>query len=187
MDEWSCADGKYGHCQRVSLSCALLGKDGLSVDVQISVNARSIDKDFCEWWTEMEDVRAVWRLKELKALQASTWITASNCGRLNSCCMACTATSYPPSKPAQSWSGPTVSWMRVMDIAFSMIRRRVSPIAIGLTPGHLSSAINLRTVLVVVPTDEAILSRGSRPPLSWSVINRKAALTFPAVINLENL
>ena len=56
MDEWSCADGKHGHSQRVSLSCALLGKDGLSVDVQISVNARSIDKDFCEWWTVMEDV-----------------------------------------------------------------------------------------------------------------------------------
>ena len=88
-------------------------------------------------------LRAVWRLKGLKALQASTWITASNCGRLNSCCMACTATSYPPSKPAQSWSGPTMSWMRVMDIAFSMIRRKVSPIPIGLTPGHLSSAINL--------------------------------------------
>ena len=43
-----------------------------------------------------------------------------------------------------------------------------------------------RMVLVVVPSDEATLSRGSRPPLSWSVINRKAAFTFPSVVNLEN-
>ena len=48
MDEWSCADSIHGHSQRVSLSCALLGKDGLSVDVQIGVNAIIIDKDFCE-------------------------------------------------------------------------------------------------------------------------------------------
>ena len=56
LDEWSCADSIHGHSQQVSLSCALLGKNGLSVYVQISVNAISVDKDFYKCWTEMEDV-----------------------------------------------------------------------------------------------------------------------------------
>ena len=63
-----------------------------------------------------------------------------------------------------------------------------SPIADGnggWDEGCFSNRMS-RTVLVVVPSDEATLSRGSRPPLSWSVINRKAAFTFPSVINLEN-
>ena len=56
--------------------------------------------------------------------------------------------------PAQSWSGPAAAWtssFKVVRIALLMIRRAVSPIPMGLTPGHLSSAIRRQAVKAVSP------------------------------------
>ena len=44
-----------------------------------------------------------------------------------------------------------MSYLRVIDIGFPMIRRKVSPILIDLTPGHLSSAINLHATKASSP------------------------------------
>ena len=62
-------------------------------------------------------------------------IVASTLGVSNTCRMAA---SHPDSCPAQSWSGPATAWIssfRVTRIALLMMRRAVSPIPMGRTPG----------------------------------------------------
>ena len=86
-------------------------------------------------------LRAFWRLSKLKA---STMIVASNSGVSNTCHMACMAASHPASYCAHSWSGPAIAWIscfKVVSVALLMMRQAVSPIPMGLTPGHLSSEI----------------------------------------------
>ena len=99
-------------------------------------------------------LRAFWRLSELKAFEASTMIVASTSGVSNTCRMACMAASHPASCPAQSWSGPSAaltSSFKVVRIALLMIRRAVSPIPMGLTPGHLLSVIRQQALRAVSP------------------------------------
>ena len=58
--------------------------------------------------------------------------------------MACTAASQQAKCPAHTCNGPAAAWMSsliAVAIALPMIRRIVSPIPIGRTPGHLSRAM----------------------------------------------
>ena len=59
--------------------------------------------------------------------------------------MACMAASHPYWCPAQTWREPAASCMSLLiavAIALLMMRRAISPIPIGRTPGHLSSAMS---------------------------------------------
>ena len=56
----------------------------------------------------------------------------------------CTAASQPAKCPVHTCNGPAAAWMSsliAVEIALPMIRRTVSPIPIGRTPGHLSRAM----------------------------------------------
>ena len=83
--------------------------------------------------------RATWRFRELKA---STRRTASVS---NAVLTACTAASIPAICPPHIWRQPEASWMSgfASDItALAIIRRPVSPMPIGRTPGFLSRAMS---------------------------------------------
>ena len=78
------------------------------------------------------------RLRELKALSASTRSTASVDWALNISFIACTAASHPPSRPAQGCRFPTeliTSGFITDRMALPTIPRSTSPIPIGQIPG----------------------------------------------------
>ena len=90
-------------------------------------------------------LRAVCLLRLLKALVASTSITASIFGEFQISFIVWMAASQPTSCPAQSCNGPAaflISSFSTAITAQAMILLNVSPMPMGLTPGHLSSAIN---------------------------------------------
>ena len=90
--------------------------------------------------------RATLRLRELKALVASTIRKASVAGSVKMDLATWTAASHPLVWPAQSCCDPTVSKMskeRTEAMALQMIHHAHSPTPIGRTPRHLSSVINL--------------------------------------------
>ena len=89
-------------------------------------------------------LRATSLFNELKALDASTRITASVADELNISRNAWMAASHPASCPAHNWSGPVtdrISSLRIFKMVRLMIRRTVSLMPIGRTPGHLSNAM----------------------------------------------
>ena len=88
-------------------------------------------------------INAFWWFKQLKALVASTKITPSASLSSNTWCIAWAAASQPDKCPEHVCNGPVaswISWLRTLAIALPMIRRATSPVPIGRTPGHLSSA-----------------------------------------------
>ncbi len=84
--------------------------------------------------------RAEILLSELKAFDASV----SSSRKLSRTELM--AASHPAICPAQSWKEPAASCMSPLVItisALAVMRLAISPMPIGLTPGHLSRAINL--------------------------------------------
>ena len=66
---------------------------------------------------------------------------------------ACITTSIPPSWPAHVWSGPASFWTSFFNTIithFPIIRLNISPIPIGLRPGHLSKATSLPAVSTAI-------------------------------------
>ena len=89
--------------------------------------------------------RATWRFKELKAFVASMRRTASVSLESKAALTACTAASIPAICPPHIWRQPEASWMSgfATDItALAIIRRAVSPMPIGRTPGFLFRAMS---------------------------------------------
>ena len=87
------------------------------------------------------------RLSELNALEASTRMTASVSGDSEIWRIAWTADSQPARCPAHTCKAPVASWTSsrvTTEMALPMILLIVSPMPMGLTPGHLSRAINLQ-------------------------------------------
>ena len=85
--------------------------------------------------------------RELKALLASTSRVGSALSSYKSSLTEWTAASQPEIWPAQSWREPAASWMSPRTTTrtdLAMIRPAISPIPIGLTPGHLPKAISLQ-------------------------------------------
>ena len=114
---------------------------------------RTVERDGYRCWMFLW---ALWRLKVLKAFEASTMIVASTSGVSSSSRMACPEASHSASCPAHSWSGPATAWIssfKVVRMALLMMLRAVSPIPMGLTPGHLSRAIRRQAVKAVRPLD----------------------------------
>ena len=117
---------------------------------------------------------ATFRLRELKALVASTIKNASVAGSPKMDLAAWTAASHPHVWPTQSCCDPTVSKMsmeRKEAMALQMIRREHSPMPIGQTAGHLSSAINLHAT-------SGAISDGSR----YSVQRLLATCSFSGTV-----
>ena len=88
--------------------------------------------------------RAVDLFSELKALLASASKTASQPSLSKADLMAWTAASIPDICPPHIWRQPEACWisgLTTLRTALATILRAVSPIPIGRTPGHLSSAI----------------------------------------------
>ena len=103
------------------------------------------------WWMFC---RAALLFRELKAFVASTRITASVSGAVNSWHIACTAASQPDGCPAHTWRGPAALWMSSLSafaIAFPMMRLGVSPMPMGRTPGHLFRATRRHAINAVRP------------------------------------
>ena len=88
---------------------------------------------------------ATFRFNELKALLGSTKIIPYVSSALYMSFSTCIAASAPPFNPALTCKCPTaicLSAVRTQHIAFPMIRRRISPIPIGRTPGFLFRGIS---------------------------------------------
>ena len=86
------------------------------------------------------------------------------------------APSMPALTPALSWSTPqtaSTSFLVTKQTALPTILRRVSPIPIGLTPGHLSRAINR------FETRALISSQGVLVFASLRARAATASLSFP--------
>ena len=89
--------------------------------------------------------RVTWRFRELKALVASMRRTASASLESKAALTVCTAASIPPICPPHIWRQPEASWMSGFttdNTALAIIRRAVSPMPIGRTPGFLSRAMS---------------------------------------------
>ena len=88
--------------------------------------------------------RAAWRLRELKALEASTNKIPSVPSSAKISLIEWTAASQPARWPAHNWRQPEASMtscFTTRKTALAMIRLEVSPMPMGLTPGFLSRAI----------------------------------------------
>ena len=82
--------------------------------------------------------KATWRLRALKALLASTKSAASLSSESKAVLTACTAASIPEICPPHNWRHPEESWTSALtadSTALAMIRRAVSPMPMGRTPG----------------------------------------------------
>ena len=98
--------------------------------------------------------RAALLFRELKAFIASTRITASVSGAVNSWRIACTAATAPDGCPVHTWRGPAALWMSSLwafAIAFPMMRQGVSPMPMGRTLGHLFRATRQHAINAVRP------------------------------------
>ena len=99
-------------------------------------------------------------LRQLNALLASTCRIASVFSSLNISCIAWTAALQPDSWPAHSREDPAASWIYgpiIWRIAFAIMRRMVSPIPTGRTPGHLSNATSLQAVRDASPAGSTVV------------------------------
>ena len=98
--------------------------------------------------------RVVFRFSWFQALLASTSRTPSVFSHSKIFLIAWTAALHPASWPPHSWSEPTVFWMSALvtlRIALLIIRRTVSLMPIGRTPGCLSSGISLQAMKAARP------------------------------------
>ena len=122
--------------------------------------------------------KATWRLRALKALLASTKSAASL--ESKAVLTACTAASIPEICPPHNWRHPEASWtsdLTTDSTALAMIRRAVSPMPMGRTPGLLSRAMRRQAsrgeidfgstseVQILLAVDASALHRSADAPL----------------------